>query len=56
MDGIGQALRRRVPDRAQAMEFGLRPAADAPDHGGRGLDDKLPLAAHDFRGEDLQAL
>jgi hypothetical protein len=44
------------PDRAPAVEFGPHPAADAPDHGGRGLDGELPLAAHDVRGQDLEAL
>jgi hypothetical protein len=40
---VGHAL-----DRTPAVEFGPHPAANAPDHGGRGLDGELPVAAHDF--------
>jgi hypothetical protein len=38
------------------VELSPRPAASAPDHGRRGRDGQLPLAAHDLRGEDLKAV
>jgi hypothetical protein len=38
------------------VELGPDPAADAADHGGRGLDGDLPLAADDVRGGDLEAV
>jgi hypothetical protein len=36
--------------------LGPDPAADAADHGGRGLDGELPLAAYHLGGEDLEAV
>jgi hypothetical protein len=44
------------PDRAAAVELGPHPAADAADHGGRGLDNQLPFAAYHLGGEDLEAV
>jgi hypothetical protein len=43
------------PDGAAAVEPGPYPATHAPHHGGGGLDDELPLAAHHLRGENLEA-
>jgi hypothetical protein len=44
------------PDRAPAVQLGPYPTAHAANHGRRGLDGKLPLAAHDLCGEDLKAV
>ena len=44
------------PDRAAAVKLGPDPTAHATNHGRRGLDDKLPLAAYDLGGEDLEAV
>jgi hypothetical protein len=38
------------------VELGPHPAADAADHGGRGLDGELPFAAYHLGGEDLEAV
>jgi hypothetical protein len=38
------------------VELGPRPAADTADHGGCGLNDKLPFAAEVVGGEDLKAV
>jgi hypothetical protein len=44
------------PDRAAAVELGPHPAALTADHGSRGLDLELPLAADHLRGDDLKAV
>jgi hypothetical protein len=36
--------------------FGSHPTALTADHGGRGLDDELPLTTDDLCGEDLEAV
>jgi hypothetical protein len=38
------------------MELGPHPTTLTADHGGRGLNLELPLAAYDPRGEDLEAI
>jgi hypothetical protein len=50
------AAERQVtyPDRAAAVELGPHATAGAANHGGGGLDLELPLAGHDFGGEDLK--
>jgi hypothetical protein len=52
------AADRQVPHPHQAAAVGSGPHPTAPtaDHGGRGLDDKLPLTTHHLRGEDLEAV
>lgn len=44
-----------APKRAPAVSSARIPQPTV-DHGGHGLDDKLPLAAHHFRGVDLNAI
>jgi hypothetical protein len=44
------------PDRAAAVGFGSHTTALTADHGGRGLDDELPLTTDDLCGEDLEAV
>jgi hypothetical protein len=44
------------PNCAPAVELGLYPTAQAPDHGGRGLDGEPPFAAHHLGRDDLKAV
>ena len=43
-------------DRTAAMQGGAHSTARAADQGGRGLDDKLPLATDHLGGKDLEAV